>query len=364
VIARSLVPIAVLSVSLAWGAAPTVRWEGGAEGAASLVLQLEQPASAVESRVTGSQVEILLENAAIPSTGLPEGVRAIREGSSTRLRLERPGLTFRSVRVEGSTVTVAVFVGGEAGTPAHPASAAPEAYAVGVGDVLSVTVYNNADLSGEFTVAPDGSIALPLVGQVQVVGRTEALIRGDITDRLKTDYLVDPQVSVSVKTYQSQFVYVTGAVPRASRVAIRSGLTLRGALAEAGAAISPGITVELRRANGEVTMLEADKLDAADAPLPKDRDVLTVQQSNFISIYGEVRRSSRLALTPEMTLLQAIAMAEGLTDWANKKKIKILRKGATGSEELMINLVEVEGHKAPDPRLLPEDVIIVGRRVL
>ena len=367
-IARSLATVAIVlslypGVPAALGAdeaPPAVRWEGGgADGAASLILQLPKPASAVESRVSGSQIELLLENAEIPTSGLPEGVRAIREGPSTRVRLERPGLSVRSVRVEGATVTVAVQFGAD-----KAAGAATDAYAVGVGDILSISVYNNPDLSGDFTVAPDGSIGMPLLGTIPVAGRSEAAIRGDVTQRLVKDFLVDPQVSVSVKTYQSQYVYVTGAVPRAIRVPVRSGLTLRGALAEAGAAISPGITVELRRASGEITMLDAAKLDAADAPLPKDRDVLTVQQSNFVSIYGEVRRSSRLALTPEMTLLQAIAMAEGLTDWANKKKVKILRKAATGTEEVLINLTEVERHKVPDPTLQPEDVIIIGRRVL
>jgi polysaccharide export outer membrane protein len=365
VIARSLATLAVVSLSMVLAApgagaadpAPsTVRWEGGA-GAGTLVLQLERPASAVESRLAGSQVELLLENATIPTAGLPEGVRVFREGSTTRLRLERPGLSVRSVRVEGATVTVALSV-----AAVEPPAA--DTYGVGVGDVLAVSVYNNPDLSGEFTVAPDGSISMPLLGAIPVAGQGEAAIRAEVTKRLVKDFLVDPQVSVSVKTYQSQYVYVTGAVPRASRIPVRSGLTLRGALAEAGAAISPGITVELRRASGEVTMLDAAKLDGADAPLPKDRDVLTVQQSNFVSIYGEVRRSSRLALTPEMTLLQAIAMAEGLTDWANKKKVKILRKNATGTEEMLVNLGEVEGHKVPDPRLQPEDVIIVGRRIL
>jgi protein involved in polysaccharide export with SLBB domain len=65
-----------------------------------------------------------------------------------------------------------------------------------------------------------------------------------------------------------------------------------------------------------------------------------------------------------MTLLQAIAMAEGLTEWANKKKIQILRKSGDGTEKLVVNLSAVERHEAPDPVLQPEDVIIVGRRTL
>ena len=353
---RSLGCVAILGLGFAraLGAGPAT---AAPAGEASIVLKTERPASAVESRMADGHLELWLENATLAASGLPEGVQAFREGSSTRVRIERPGMSVRSVRVEGDKVTVAVRV-------APPDERTMDAYAIGVGDVVAVSVYNNPDLSGDFTVAPDGTITMPLIGQLPVAGGTESQLRSEVTRRLVADFLVDPQVSASVKVYQSQYVYVTGAVPRASRVAIRSGLTLRGALAEAGAAISPGITVELRRASGEVTMLDAGALDATNAPLPRDRDVLTVQQSNFISIYGEVRRSSRLALTPEMTLLQAIAMAEGLTEWASKKKVKILRKSATGTEELLVNLADVERHEIPDPPLKAEDVIIVGRRVL
>jgi polysaccharide export outer membrane protein len=336
--------------------AAEVRWENGlVAGTEVLVIQTDVAPSAVEARLVDNGLQVHLDGVTVNDAALPKGIKASRTGGTTRLDVDRAGLAVRSIRVEGNRARIVVSV---------PTSSASSAYQVGVGDVLAIAVYKNDDLTGEFTVAPDGSIVFPLVGSIPAAGHTEAGIAAALRQALSTDYLVDPQVAVSVKVYQSQFIYVTGAVARSGRVAIRPGLTLRGALAEAEAALIPGVTVELRRASGETTTLDMAALDVADTPLPRSGDVLTVLQSNYVSIYGEVRRSSRLVLSPGMTLLQAIAMAEGLTEWANKKKVQILRKGEAKTEELLINLNQVEAHAVPDPLLRPEDVIIVGRRIL
>jgi len=335
----------------------TVNWQPGpGADAESLVLRYEHAPAGIEARNTPTGIEVVVDGASVPAAGLPDGLKAVRDGGSTRLRLDRPRTAVRSVRIEATLATI-VF-------NSRSKESVAAAYTVGVGDVVAIAVYKNADLSGEFVVAPDGTLVLPLVGAVPVAGHTESDIAADLMKRLATDYLVDPQVSVTVKTYQSQFVYVTGAVSRSGRVAIRPGITLRGALAEAGAVLAPEMTVELRRATGETMILDAAALDAATAPAARDGDVLAVQQQNYVSIYGEVRHPNRLILTPGLTLLQSIAMAEGLTEWANRKKIQILRKTSDGTEQVTINLNAVESREVPDPPLKPEDVIIVGRRVL
>jgi polysaccharide export outer membrane protein len=337
-----------VSVSAQWQTVP------GLDGQA-LLLRFERAPKGIETHATPAGLEVVLEDASMTGE-LPEGVKATRNGTTTSLRLDRPKIFFRSMRVDATSVTILVS-GGASGSVAG-------AYTVGVGDIILVSVYKNPDLTGEYAVTPDGSIALPLVGIVSVAGRGEAEIAADLTRRLAADFLVDPQVSVQVKTYQSQYVYVTGAVQRSGRVAIRPGITLRGALSEAGAVLTPDMSIELRHANGETSILGAASLDAANAPVPVDGDVLDVKQQNFVSIYGEVRHPNRLALTPGLTLLQSIAMAEGLTEWANKKKIQILRKTPSGTQQITINLNDVESRKVSDPPLKPEDVIMVGRRIL
>lgn len=331
----------------------SVRWEAGADGAERvLVLELPTPGVAFDATVTAESLDIVVGSPV--GSPLPDGVTARPDGEVTRLSFAHPGVALRGVRRTGAAVRFDVV--------APPtAIVAADTYAIGVGDVVTVSVYKNPDLSGDLPVTPDGNITMPLLGAVRAAGRTERGLADDLTRVLAKDYLVEPQVSVSVKAYQSQFVYVTGAVQRSSRVAIRPGITLRGVLAEAGVALSQGMTVELRRAIGQTAVLDSGKLD--EFP-PRDGDVLTVQEPRYVSIYGEVRRPNRLVLTPGMTLLQAIALSEGLTEWASKKEVRILRKGPTGSEELTVNLNKVEERQVADPPLQSDDVIIVKRRFL
>jgi polysaccharide export outer membrane protein len=107
--------------------------------------------------------------------------------------------------------------------------------------------------------------------------------------------------------------------------------------------------------------MDSSGLDAFE---PRDGDVLTVQEPRFVSIYGEVRRPSRVVLVPGLTLLQGITLAEGLTEWASKKEVRILRKGPNGPEEVLVNLNKVEEREIPDPVLQADDVVIVKRRFL
>ena len=67
-----------------------------------------------------------------------------------------------------------------------------------------------------------------------------------------------------------------------------------------------------------------------------------------------------------MTLLEAVALGEGLTDWANKKDVRILRReeGSGPQREVMVNLRDVESGRTPDPQLQPGDVVLIGRRFL
>ncbi len=137
-------------------------------------------------------------------------------------------------------------------TPAQPpaAKAASSDYQVGPGDVLEVLVYGNDDLSRIPTVQTNGAIVMPLLGEVQVAGLTVAEIQRKLTNLLAKDYLVNPQVEVKVKDYQSQFVSVVGEVNAPGRQPLRGRTRLIDALIEA-----KGFT---QRASGEVTITRGD----------------------------------------------------------------------------------------------------------
>lgn len=337
-----------------------VQWEAGPEkGTESLVLSFDGPVPSLSVESEPDGLVVWLPGLTVGQLSAP-GIRASAESGGTRLRIERPTAELRSVALEGDSVRILVTV------PAVGESRSVGAYRIGVGDTVQVSVYKNADLSGEFTVAHDGTINIPLVGPVAAGGLTDSELSSRISRILDKDFLIDPQVSVAVKNYQSQWIYVTGSVARAVRIPLSPGMAMKDALSEAGVALGPGQVAILTRAagTGETLTLDDSALEAPDCPPPRDGDVLTVTEPAYVFIQGEVRRPGRLPLTPSMTVLQAIAMSEGLTDWANKKDVRILRTIGQETMEEEVNLKKVEERKSADPLLKPGDVILVRRRVL
>lgn len=352
---------ALLSLAVAAAATLTrVEWEAGSgNGEESLALIFAVPAPRLSVEASPGGVEVWLPGVAVAEV-TAAGIRAVAEPGGTRLRIDRAGADLRSVSWDEETVRIRLAV------PAGREMRASSGYRIGVGDVITVSVYKNTDLSGEFPVAHDGTINLPLVGPVRAAGLSDTELAERIAAILDKDFLIDPQVSVSVKTYQSQWIYVTGAVARASRTALSPGMTMKDALSEAGVALAPGQVAVLTRAagGGDPIPLFAEALEAPDCPMPRDGDVLTVSEPAYVFIQGEVRRPGRIPLTPDLTVLRAIAMSEGLTEWANKKELRILRSLGQETVEERVNLKKVEERKIADPPLKAGDVVLIRRRIL
>src|SRR5215831_5148113 len=81
-------------------------------------------------------------------------------------------------------------------------------YALGPGDVLRVSVYDNPDLSQEVTIGPDGAFSYPLIGRVEAAGLQVRQLESLLAKRFADGYLVSPQVGVTVIQHKSQQVYV------------------------------------------------------------------------------------------------------------------------------------------------------------
>jgi len=110
---------------------------------------------------------------------------------------------------------------------------APSEFFLGPEDVLKVTVWKSPDLSGEVTIRPDGTITMPLIGDVPAAGLTAAVLAKRIGDRL-TDYVSSPIVTVQAKEINSYFIYVLGEVVRPGKYPLKSyanvvqGISLAG----------------------------------------------------------------------------------------------------------------------------------------
>lgn len=104
-------------------------------------------------------------------------------------------------------------------------------YRLDVGDKVKVSVYNEPTLTGEFWVNPDGTLSLPLIGNVPATGKSVAQIAADARVRFADGYLRDPKVSMEVIVFRP--FYILGEVAAPGQYPYANGLTAMNAIATA-----------------------------------------------------------------------------------------------------------------------------------
>lgn len=139
------------------------------------------------------------------------------------------------------------------------------AYKLGPGDKVHVTVFGEDDLSGDFDVSDQGALALPLIGQVSVGGKTISEAESLIRNKYGTNYLVNPRVSVQVLNYRPFFIL--GEVKNPGSYPYQTGLTVLNAVALAG-----GYTP--RAAQGDITIKRGSDPKAAEQKIGEGGAVL------------------------------------------------------------------------------------------
>ncbi len=106
------------------------------------------------------------------------------------------------------------------------------AYFISTGDKLSIKVFDERDLTGEFQVDETGAIAFPLVGAIKASGLTLDEFRQNLIDRLKNGYVRNPRVTIDILNYRP--INIIGEVRKAGQYEYRPGLSARDAIAIAG----------------------------------------------------------------------------------------------------------------------------------
>src|SRR5262245_47497098 len=259
-------------------------------------------------------------------------------------------------------------------TPAATGAAVPE-YRVGAKDVLKVTIWGHDDLWRQVVVAADGTFPFPLVGDVRAAGFTPGEIEARLRDVLGKDYLVNPQVSVSVQEYRSQRVFVLGEVEKPRTYALTGPTMLLDVLSQAG---GPGknagrqvVVVRFPKsegptspgAAGSVTFRSNLKrlLDGiADENIPlQGGDTIYVPKLTAFFVLGEVQRQGAYAMEKETTALEAVTLAGGFTERAAPSGGKILRRRADGAQDSID--VDLTDLKAREIQLGEGDTLLVPR---
>jgi polysaccharide export outer membrane protein len=105
-------------------------------------------------------------------------------------------------------------------------------YQLGSGDLLKITIFNQEDLSGEYTINGAGQISMPLIGDVNTKDLTVRQVQEAIANKLKPDYLLNPRVSVQVLNYRP--FYILGEVKAPQSYPYVDGMTYLNAVAIAG----------------------------------------------------------------------------------------------------------------------------------
>lgn len=211
---------------------------------------------------------------------------------------------------------------------AGAAAALAQTDKLGSGDAIRVLVHQQPDLTTEARVTPNGTIAMPLIGEVKVAGLSTGEAAGAIAESFKKGrFLKNPQVTVALTTLRSRQVSVLGLVTRPGRYALddtSSGLT--DVIAAAGGITPTG--------DDTVTVIrdgQSQRVALLGKPFElKGGETIHVERAPVFYIYGEVTRSGAYRVEPNMTVMQAIAAGGGITPRGSERRLKLRRAGPDG----------------------------------
>jgi len=245
-------------------------------------------------------------------------------------------------------------------------------YRVGPQDVLTITSYDQADLSGKFTVEADGTFTYPLIGRVKAGGLTLRGLEESLKTRLKDEgFFRNPQVTVSVETYKSQKVYVIGEVRMPGSYPLSGDMSLVEAIARAGSTLpsASGEVIIVRGTPGTTgptlpsTDTNAERVDLLALQngvikqniVLRDGDTISVPKAESVYVTGQVKNPNAYALQQkDTTVLQALSLAGGVTDRGSMSRIKIMRIVKGDKKEIKVKLTDI---------VQPNDTIFVGDRL-
>jgi len=306
--------------------------------------------------------------------GMPVGtIRVSLPGGpgGTGVKIEIP---LRGASLQGWEATAEGMVILLTGSPAPAASPVRGPYRLGVGDRLEISVFGHDDMRQDLEVLADGTVVLPMAGVVPVAGKTVSEVRQELETKLK-DYLVDPQVSLDIKDYKSQPVNVVGEVRNPGQYYLKGPTTLVDIVALAGwMTANAGSEIILTRNEmssdkgvqvRQIVVRKADLVGSGQThnnPLVQGGDVVTVGPKQYFYIRGEVTTPGQYPLEDEPTLMKAISIAHGLTQYARKKGIEVIRMVNGVQTKMEVDLKAIEERKAEDIPLLADDQILVPRK--
>ena len=291
--------------------------------------------------------------------------RAIMAKRKSRLAFNRGLLLFLGVAMQPALLTMPAGAQGSpeglaSSSPAlHPSSSSGRASSaaqitgptllprdfselrIAPGDMLSVSVYDNPELTGPYRVDSEGDLNIPLCGKVNLRGltMTEAAKRIEAAFR-DGQILNQPQVNVDVVQYAGQFVTVMGEVASPGRVALITPTRLGDVLAQAGGVTQlAGAHIKIRHGGDdaaldmEVPYSRNQGNRETDAILVRPGDTVIVPRAGVIYILGAVGRPGGYVMQEDgkLNVAEALALSGGTLLQANTKGLRVIRRNPDGT---------------------------------
>lgn len=259
-------------------------------------------------------------------------------------------------------------------------------YAIGPEDILEIEVFNVPELHKTVRVSNDGLIGVPLLGYVTAAGFTTDQLQKDLEEKYGATLLQDPQVSVYIREYHAQPVSVIGAVERPGLYHLTAPRSLIEVLSMAGglakrtsAPAGSSLFVTRKGGFGDLAPVEGmqqlspEKIEINISRLLyseaaalnieiQPRDTISIAKADVVYVVGDVKKPGGFVLEAQenLTVLQALALAEGTLSTAAKSQSRIIRKAADGSQtEVPVDLKKVLAGKSPDVVLAANDILFV-----
>jgi polysaccharide export outer membrane protein len=247
-------------------------------------------------------------------------------------------------------------------------------YLIGPQDVLRVTVWGQDALSGQFPVETDGTFSYPLLGRIPAGGLTLRAVETDLKTRLAQGFLTNPQVTVAVELYRSKRIFVVGEVRQPGTYPLSGEMSLIEALARAGSTTTEAgqevLIVRARPGAKATGPVLGEKLDESAVTVHidlhqlqegamsqnvalQDGDTVFVPRAETIYVFGQVRSPGAYALRRDTTVVQALALAGGVTERGATGRIQIIRFDKGERREI---------HARLDDMVQPRDTIVVPER--
>src|SRR5882724_2684627 len=253
------------------------------------------------------------------------------------------------------------------GTPVATAATSPEML-IASGDLLQVKMYGVEEFAADARVNASGEISLPLIGLAHVAGLPTGAAERLIENKLKDGrFYVNPQISITQKEYTTQGISVLGEVQKPGILPLLGQRKLFDVISAAGGTtVRAGNTVLIshrenpsRTINVTLSKDPAKAMESNVSVLPGD--TIFVTKAGIVYVVGDVRVPGGFIMDNgnQMTVLQAISMAQGTNPTASLNGSKLIRKTPKGPQEIPLSLTNIFAGKERDQTLQDEDIVFV-----